>query len=131
MLTTPLGRPASTAGFGQGQCGEWRELRRLQNHRVARRQGWRDLPCQHEQREVPRDDLAAHAHGAIALELGFRELGPTGMMIEMARHQRHVDVAAFADGLAIVHGFENGEEALALLDVAGKGIEMFGALKAG
>jgi hypothetical protein len=38
------------------------------------------------------------------------------MVVEMSDRQRHVDVAAFADRLAVVHGLQHGEKALALLE---------------
>ena len=55
-------------------------------------------------------------------------LGPAGVMVEMAGHERDIDVAAFADRLAVIHGLEHGEEAAVLLDQAGDGIEIFAAL---
>ena len=45
------------ADLGEGQRGERRGLGRLQHDGVAARQRRRDLPRQHQQREVPRDDL--------------------------------------------------------------------------
>ena len=53
------------------------------------------------------------------------------MVIEVPRAERNVDVARFADGLAIVHGLQHAEETLALLDDAGDGIEVTRALVAG
>ncbi len=70
-----------------------------------------DLPGQHQQREVPRDDLAADAVGHEAGELALEVLGPAGVVVEMPRDQRDIDVAALADRLAVVDGFEHGEEA--------------------
>ena len=42
-------------------------------------------------------------------EILVEELRPTRVVVEMPRHQRNVDVAALADGLAVVHGFQNGQ----------------------
>ena len=54
------GREARLLGqLPESQRGERRLLGRLQDHRAARRQRRRDLPRRHQQREVPRDDLAA------------------------------------------------------------------------
>ncbi len=61
MLTTPSGRPHLGADLGEGERGQRRVFGRLQHHRVAGGQRRRDLPGQHQQREVPRDDLAADA----------------------------------------------------------------------
>ena len=99
-------------------------LRRLQHHRVAGGERRRDLPRQHQQRKIPRDDLAAHADGAPAGELRRRQRRPAGMVIEVPRHQRNVDVAALADRLAVVHRLQHGEEPLAFLHVPRQRIEM-------
>ena len=64
-------------------------------------------------------------------ELAAEMLGPAGMVVEMAGDQRDIDIAAFADRLAVVHGLEHGEQAGMLLDGAGDGIEIFAALIAG
>ena len=53
------------------------------------------------------------------------------MMIEMAGDERNVDVARLADRLAVVDRLQDREEALALLDVARKRIEMLRPLEAG
>ena len=58
MLTTPGGSLAFSTDLGKEQRGERGELGGLQHHRVAHRKRRRDLPRQHQQREVPRDDLA-------------------------------------------------------------------------
>jgi hypothetical protein len=42
----------------------------------------------------------------------------------MPRHQGNVDVAALADRLAVVHGFEHGQAARMLLDLAREGVEI-------
>ena len=44
---------------------EGRLLRALQHHRAAGRKSWTKLPGEHEQREVPRDDLANNADGLV------------------------------------------------------------------
>ena len=49
-------------------------------------------------------------------------------MIEVARDQRNVDVAALADGLAVVDGLQHGETARVLLHLARERIEITGAL---
>jgi len=41
------------------------------------------------------------------------------MVIKVARHKRDVEVSAFADGFAIVDGFEHGETARVLLHLPG------------
>ena len=53
------------------------------------------------------------------------------MVIEMARYQRHVDVARLADRLAVVEALDHRQQPLALLDVAGERVEMARARVAG
>ena len=48
--------------LGQLEQGERRLLGRLDHHRAAGGERRRDLPGGHQQRIVPRDDLAGHAH---------------------------------------------------------------------
>ena len=49
------------ADFGEGQRRQRGEFGGLQHHRIARSQRGRDLPRQHQQREIPRNDLPADA----------------------------------------------------------------------
>ena len=63
-------------------------------------------------------------------ELGFKKLRPAGVVIKVARDERNIDVAALADGLAVVHRFENGETARMLLHLPGESVEIAGALMA-
>ncbi len=119
------GRQAGVAADpGEGGRGERGEFRRLQDHRVAHRQGRRDLPGQHEEREVPRDDLPGDAHRHVPGELALHELRPAGVVVEVAGDQRHVEVARLADRLAVVHRLQDGEQARVLLHVAGERVEV-------
>src|SRR5581483_9514405 len=95
---------------------------------------------EHQQGEVPGDDLADDAHGLEAAELLARksitgevaeELGPAGVVVEVAGNEGDVDVAGLADGLAVVHGLEHGETARVLLDLAREGVEIACALVTG
>ena len=56
--------------LGERHRGERRELGGLEHQRVAARERRRDLPREHEQGEIPRDDLADHADRLVAGELG-------------------------------------------------------------
>jgi hypothetical protein len=49
------------------------------------------------------------------------------VVVEVARHQRHVDVAGLADRLAVVERLEDGEQAAVLLHLAGERVEVAGA----
>ena len=61
----------------------------------------------------------------------FEDLGPAGVVVEVAGDERDVDVAGLADGLAVVECFEDGELAGVLLHLAGERVEIAGALVAG
>ena len=106
------------ADLGEEQRRERRRRGGLEHDGVARGERRRDLPGQHQQREVPRDDLGGdaerlrHAAGERVVEL----VGPAGVVPEVGRRERHVDVAALLDRLARVHRFEDGELAAALLE---------------
>ena len=123
------GRQANfMANFGKGDCRQRRQFRRLEHDRITRCKCRGDLPCQHQQREIPRDHLSADTDRREAFELGLDHLGPAGMMVKMPGNKRDIDVTRLADRLAIVHGLEDREEALTLLDMTRDGIEIFGAL---
>src|SRR5258708_40331507 len=49
------------ANLGESQRGKRRELRRLQDDSVSRSQRRSNLPCEHEQRKVPGNDLSNNA----------------------------------------------------------------------
>ena len=46
----------------------------------------------------------------MARHLARQQLRPAGVVVEVAHRQRHVGIARFADGLAVVQGFQHGEE---------------------
>ena len=124
MLSTPGGSPVSSATSAKSRGGERRVLGGLEDHRVPGGQGGRDLPGQHEEGEVPRDDLADHANGLAVRELVVDQLRPAGVMVEVPRRQRDVEIARLADGLAVVQGLHDREQAGALLDLAGEAVEV-------
>ena len=120
------------ADLREQQRGQRRGLGRLEHDGVAARQRGRDLPGQHQQREVPRDHLAGDARAACVPKPGVLELvGPAGVVEEVRGHQRDVDVAGLLDRLAVVDRLEHGQLAGALLDDAGDPVEVLGALAAG
>ena len=53
-----------------------------------------------------------------------RSVGPAGVVIEMADDQRNVDVAAFADRLAVIQRLQHRQQAGVLLDMAGQRVKM-------
>ena len=132
MLTVPGGRSAWTTDVGEQHRREGRRGRGLEDDRVAGGQGRGDLPGEHQQREVPRDDLRGHAErlrhaaGERVVEL----VRPARVVPEMVGGERHVDVAALLDRLARVHRFEDGELARALLEDPRDAEQVLGALPA-
>src|SRR5258708_33636052 len=99
------------ANLGESQRGKRRELRRLQNDSVSRSQRRSNLPCEHEQREVPGNDLANHAARGVAGKFRLDELRPSGMMIKVANNQSNINVATLAYRLSVVDRLENCEPA--------------------
>jgi len=87
--------------------------------------------AQHQQRKVPRDDLAADAERLPVGQLGLHQLRPAGMVVEMAGDERNVDVAALADRLAVVQRFQHGEQPAVALHQAGERVEIAGAAMTG
>ena len=83
------------ADIGERQRSERRSLRRLQNNGVACGERGRDFPGEHEEREVPWDDLRRNPDAArIRPEPGMLELvGPAGVVEEVRGDERQVDVA--------------------------------------
>ncbi len=70
-------QPDLDADLGEGERGQRRELGRLQHDGVSCGQRRRDLPRQHQQREVPRDDLAADADRLEGRETRRRSARPS------------------------------------------------------
>ena len=106
-------------------------LGRLEHDRVAAREGGRDLPREHEQREVPGDDLPGDAERARpAVREGVFELvGPARVVEEVCGRQRQVDVARLLDRLAAVERLGDGQLPRALLQDAGDPEQVLGALR--
>ena len=123
-----LSLPEDVAEVERGQRGR---LRRLEDDRVACCERGRDLPRQHEQREVPGDDLAGDAdRPRLAVRERVLELvRPACVIEEVRRRERQVDVAGLADRLAAVQRFEDGELARALLQDARDPEEVLRALR--
>ena len=118
--------------LGEDQRRQRRRLGGLEDDGVAGRERGGDLPGEHQQREVPRDDLAGDAEGAGAgAEPGVVELvGPAGVVEEPRGDERDVDVAALLDRLAVVEALGHGELACALLHEPGDAEEVLAAVAA-
>ena len=100
----PGGQLGLAAHVGEDERRERSRLGRLQDDGVAARERRRHLPRQHKQREVPRDDLGRNAERPrLPVREGVLELvGPTGVVEEVCRGQRQVDVARLLDRLSAV-----------------------------
>ncbi len=120
MLTTPGGSSAWRSTSHEEQRGQRRRLGRLEHDRVPARERRRDLPREHQQREVPRDDLAGDAERPrpAVRERVLELVGPARVVEEVRRRERQVDVARLLDRLAAVQRLEHGELARALLQDA-------------
>ena len=89
--------------------------------------------AQHQQREIPRDDLAddAERRDAAAGRDVVELVRPARVIEEMRRRHRHVEVARLLDRLAAVHRLGDGELARAILQQPRDAVEVFRALAAG
>ena len=133
MLTTPGRQVGLAADVGEEQRAEGRRRGGLEDDGVARGEGRGDLPREHQQREVPGDDLGRNAErlrdaaGERVLEL----VGPAGVVPAGSRGERHVDVTRLLDRLAGVHRLQDREFAPPLLEDPGDPEEVLGSLAAG
>ena len=117
-------QPRINADIGKQQRRQRRIFRRLQHHCVAGGQRRGDLPGQHQGGKIPRDNLANNAQRHLALKFAFQQLGPAGVVIKMPGDQGNIDVAAFADRLAVIQGFNDSEQPRVFLDRARQGVEV-------
>jgi hypothetical protein len=125
-------RQAGSSGqFGKQERRQRGEFGGLEDHGIAQRQCWRDLPGEHQQRKIPRDDLADHTNRHMVGEFAFLQLRPACVMVEMPGGERHVDVARLANRLAVVDRLDHGQQPAVALDHPGKRIEMPRPLVAG
>jgi len=89
------GQVGLPADVGEGQRGQRRRLGWLEHDGVAARKGGCDLPGQHEEREVPGNDLRSHTHGSWVASIArmLELVGPARVVEEVRRDQGEVDVA--------------------------------------
>ena len=101
----------------------------LEHNCVTGGQRWGELPDGHEDREVPRDDLAYNAQGfvevvgdGVFVELGqvaFLRADRRGEVTQVISSQRDVGGEGFTDWLAVVPGFSNGDLFEIFIDTVG------------
>ena len=112
------------------QRSQRRRFRRFENDGVAGGKRRRDLPRRHQQRKVPRNDLAGHAkrrHVAIG-KCVFQLVRPPGVVKEVRGGERNVDVARLLDRLPAVHRLHDGECTRLFLNQPGDAEDVLGAL---
>ena len=107
--------------FAQAQAGQRRLLRRLDHYAASRSQRRAQLPGRHQQGEIPRNDLADHAHRlaqGVSQELGaggnrngvaFNLGRPARHVAEQVHGQRHVRHPRDFQRLAVVEHFQFGK----------------------
>src|SRR5258708_6249316 len=118
------GQSGFLANLGESERRQRRKFRGLQHDGVSGGERGSNLPRQHEQRKIPRNDLAYNAARGVSGKFLFEQLRPARMVIEMARHQRNIDVAALTNRLAVVESFETREPARMLLHLPRQRIEI-------
>ncbi len=112
--------------FGEDQDAERRLLRGLKHNAIACGNGWRKLPCRHEERKVPRDDLSDDAKrlmvvigNRVVVDLGnaaFLRAHDAGEIAPMVHDERQVGMGGFPDRLAVIQRLDEGEQIEVRLD---------------
>ena len=122
------GRKTDSGGeFGEGERRERCELGGLEDDGVPGGEGGRDLPREHQQREIPRDDLPHDPDRYLAGHLPLEQLCPACVVIEVPHDERDVDVPRLADRLPVVQGFQYGKQPGFPLQATGDRIQVAGA----
>jgi hypothetical protein len=134
-----VGQPGVGHDLGDGDRGERRHLRRLDDHGVAVGQRGRQTAGQDQKGVVERGDDAAHAErpallvgqvGAVARQHGLALSGQqTGVVAEPLRHPGQLR-AGLGDRSAVVAGLEGVQPVGGLLDRVGDAQQQPGALAA-
>ena len=98
------GKAGVLEDLGKLEGGDRRRLRGLQDDAVSHRQRGRQLPREHEEREVPRDHLADDAKGRHrpARRHILQLVRPTRVVEEMGSRHRDIEVARLLDRLSAV-----------------------------
>ena len=127
------GRQQVTDQGEEVENGRGRLLSGLEHHGVSGRDGRRQFPGGHQDREVPRDDLAHHTEWFVevigdgfVVDLGqraFLRADRTGEVPEMVDGQRDIGVECLAHRLAVVPRFGDGDGFEVLLDAVGDLVE--------
>ncbi|CAM2147310.1 hypothetical protein PT2222_10131 [Paraburkholderia tropica] len=124
--------------LGEHEHRGGRLLGGFEHDAVAGRERGRELPGGHQDREIPRDDLADHAErfmevigDRVVIDFGdaaFLRAHAAREIAKVIGRERNVGGQRFAQRLAVVDGFGHGELVQVLLDAVGDAIEDVGAL---
>ena len=111
-----LGQARLLTDFRQVERRQRRCLGRLEHHRIATCKSRCQLPCRHQQREVPGDHLTDHADraGLRSRKSQLELVRPAAVIEKMRGGQRDVDVARLADRFATVERLQAGKLTRAL-----------------
>jgi len=117
--------------------GERSLLGSLEDDSVTARDGGTDLPCPHEQREVPRDDLTADTKrlllgvvecvGGSVDDLALDLVRPTSVVPQGSGAHAHVTLR-HGDGLAVVKRLDGGEDIEVLVEQVAELVQQLSAL---
>src|SRR6202165_3347330 len=118
------GEPGFLADLRKCKRRQGRKFRGFQYDGISGCERGSNLPRQHEQWKIPRDDLADDAASGVSRKFLLEQLGPARMMIKMPRYQRNIDVAAFTNRLAVIQCFENREPARMFLHLPRQRIDI-------
>src|SRR5713226_4449794 len=118
------GEAGFLADVRKGERRQWRKFRGLQYDGVTGCQSGSNLPRQHEQWEIPWNDLTHNAARRVSRKFQLEQLGPARVVIKMPSYQGDIDVTALTNRLAVVQGFENRKPARMFLHLPGQCIEI-------
>ncbi len=115
------------------QRGDTRCFRRLEHAGVPASKRGSEFPGRHQKWEIPGDYLPRDSQRSRfpSWKCVIQFIRPAGVVKEMRRNQRQIDVARFLDRLAAVHRFEHSQLARFFLENARNAEEVFAAFAAG
>ena len=129
--------PVRQTGFLTYLCkvqgGQRRGFGGLEDHRISAGERGGNFPRQHQQGEIPRDDLSRDSERARSTAgKGISQLvRPPGVVEKVGGDERQIHVPAFPDGLATIHRFQHRQFAGFFLNQPGDPEEIFATIGSG
>ena len=127
------GRQQIADELGQHHDADRGLLGGFQDHAIAGGQSRGEFPDRHQDREIPRDDLADDAERLVEMigdgglvdfrEAAFLGAGAGGEIAEMVDGERNVRKRGLADRLAVIDRLDIGEQVEILLHPVGDAVE--------